>query len=98
MTTDGTKPPEAEDPLLTVARKTSRRRELWRTEGEPSVIRFVGQIGVLGWIIVLPILIGMFVGRWLDHKFGTGIFWSGPFLVLGVAVGGYSAWKWMHRQ
>ena len=30
--------------------------------------RFVGQIGVLGWIIVTPTLIGLFVGRWLDRQ------------------------------
>lgn len=98
MTPGGRNLPEPDDPMLMAARQTSRRRAIWRKEGEPSVVRFVGQIGVLGWIIVLPILVGLFVGRWLDHKFGTGIFWSGPLLVLGVAIGGYSAWKWMHRQ
>lgn len=100
MTAGKEEPPaeDKEDPMATAARKTSQRRQLWRKEGEPSVVRFVGQIGVLGWIIVTPILIGLFIGRWLDHKLGTGIFWSGPLLVLGVAIGGYSAWKWIHRQ
>ena len=32
-------------------------------------------------------LIGLFIGRWLDHKFGTGIFWSAPLLLLGVVIG-----------
>ncbi|HTP93557.1 MAG TPA: AtpZ/AtpI family protein [Xanthobacteraceae bacterium] len=41
---------------------------------------------------------GLFAGRWLDHKFGTGIFWSAPLLLFGVAVGYWSAWKWMHKQ
>ena len=58
----------------------------------------VGQIGILGWIIVTPTLIGLFIGRWLDHRFGTGIFWSAPLLLLGVAVGYWSAWRWMHKQ
>ena len=30
-----------------------------------------------------PTLIGLFVGRWLDHSFGTGIFWSAPLLMVG---------------
>ncbi len=84
--------------MATAARRRSERRRRWLGEGEPSVVRFVGQIGVLGWIIVTPILVGLFAGRWLDQRLGTGIFWSAPLLFVGVAVGGYSAWKWMHRQ
>ena len=90
--------PPPEDPMVAAARRRSERRRHWLSEGEPSVIRFVGQIGVLGWMIVTPILAGLFIGRWIDHRLGTGIFWSGPLLLVGVAIGGYSAWKWMHRQ
>ena len=90
------RPPPNE--MADAARKRQERRKRWEREGEPSVMRFVGQIGVLGWIIVVPTLIGLFIGRWLDHKFGTGIFWSAPLLLLGVLIGCWSAWRWMHRQ
>jgi ATP synthase protein I len=86
------------DGMADAVRKERARRREWREEGESSVLRFVGQIGVLGWVIVTPTLIGLFVGRWLDHKLGTGIFWSAPLLFVGVAIGFWSAWKWMHRQ
>jgi len=89
---------QAPDGLAEAARRQRERRDEWRREGEPSVMRFVGQIGVLGWIIVTPTLLGLFLGRWLDHRFGTGIFWSAPLLMLGVIVGSWSAWRWMHRQ
>jgi len=84
--------------MAAAARRQSRRRRHWLSEGEPSVARFVGQIGVLGWIIVTPMLLGLFLGRWLDHRLGTGIFWSAPLLLVGAVVGAYSAWKWMYRQ
>jgi ATP synthase protein I len=90
--------PRSSDGMADAVRKQQERREHWLTEGEPSVMRFVGQIGVLGWIIVTPTLIGLFVGRWLDHKLGTGIFWSAPLLLLGVVLGSWSAWRWMHKQ
>jgi len=86
------------DGMAGAARKQQERRKHWRTEGEPSVMRFVGQIGVLGWIIVAPTLIGLFAGRWLDHTLHTGIFWSAALLVLGVALGFWSGWRWMHMQ
>jgi ATP synthase protein I len=86
------------DGLADTVRRQRRRRQHWLREGEPSMARFVGQIGVLGWIIVAPTLIGLFIGRWLDQKFGTGIFWSAPLLLIGVVVGCWSAWQWMHKQ
>jgi ATP synthase protein I len=89
---------EAADGLAAVVRKQEERRERWRGEGQQSVARFVGQIGVLGWIIVAPTLIGLFVGRWLDHTLQSGIMWSGALLVLGVTLGFWSAWRWMHKQ
>jgi ATP synthase protein I len=90
--------PSSPDGMAAAVRKQQERRKQWLNEGEPSVARFVGQIGVLGWIIVTPTLIGLFIGRWLDHKFGTGIFWSAPLLLLGVVTGFWSAWRWMHKQ
>jgi ATP synthase protein I len=84
--------------MAEAARKEEDRRKRWRTEGEPSVMRFVGQIGVLGWIIVGPTLLGLFIGRWLDRSFSTGIFWSAALLVLGVTLGFWSGWRWMHTQ
>jgi ATP synthase protein I len=86
------------DGMADAVRKRQERQVRWRIEGELSVARFVGQIGILGWIIVAPTLLGLFIGRWLDRTFGAGIFWSAALLVLGVTVGFWSAWRWMHRQ
>ena len=86
------------DGLADAVRRRRERQKRWLREGEPSMARFVGQIGVLGWIIVTPILLGLFIGRWLDHKFGSGIFWSAPLLMVGVVIGCWSAWQWMNKQ
>ena len=91
-------PPPEPNGLARTVRRQRERQQRWLSEGEPSVARFIGQIGVLGWIIVTPTLIGLFIGRWLDHKFGSGIFWSAPLLLVGVVVGCWSGWRWMHKQ
>jgi ATP synthase protein I len=90
--------PTEPDGLADTVRRKRQRQQRWLREGEPSMARFIGQIGVLGWIIVAPTLIGLFAGRWLDRQFGTGIFWSAPLLMVGVVVGCWSAWRWMHKQ
>ncbi len=87
--------PDEADPLVKEVRRREERHRQWLTDGEPSVAHRLAQIGVLGWIIVVPALIGLFAGRWLDRSFGSGLFWTAPLLMLGVALGCWSAWKWM---
>lgn len=83
------------DPLVQGARLQRDRNRRWQREGDPSVARRLAEIGVLGWIIVVPMLLGVFVGRWLDGTFSSGLFWTAPLLMLGLALGCWSAWKWM---
>ena len=81
----------------TIRRNLARLRRA-NAEGTPSMSRQLGQIGVLGWIVVTPALFGLFGGRWIDRHFGTGIFWTASFLFAGVALGFWSAWRWMHES
>jgi ATP synthase protein I len=85
------------DTLIDSLRRRVARRDQALHEGEPSFGRALAQIGVLGWTIVLPTLLGMFAGRWIDRRLGSGIFWTAPLLLLGLALGCWSAWRWMHR-
>ncbi|RBP09692.1 ATP synthase protein I [Roseiarcus fermentans] len=69
-----------------------------RADHEPTIATRLGQIGVLGWAIVAPILIGVVAGRWLDGAFRTGVFFTAPLIMLGAVAGMWTAWRWMHRQ
>lgn len=88
---------DAPDPLQQGVRRRLALSERWLREGEPSLARLFARVGVLGWMIVLPMLAGVLIGRWLDRRLGSGIFWTAPLLALGLGVGCWSAWKWMHR-
>ncbi|MBN2907388.1 MAG: AtpZ/AtpI family protein [Rhodobacteraceae bacterium] len=97
MTKEPAEPPET-DPLIEEIRLRRERRDRWRREGDMSVGRRLAQIGVLGWIFVVPTLAGLFFGRWLDAKFATGIFWSAPLMMVGLCIGAWTAWKWMNAR
>jgi ATP synthase protein I len=94
MTTPESDPGER-DPLVRGVRLHEARHRRWQREGDPSVARRLAQIGVLGWIIVGPMLMGVFAGRWLDRMFNSGLFYTAPLLMLGAVIGCWSAWKWM---
>jgi ATP synthase protein I len=80
------------------AQLAAQRKRRHEEEPEPSLGSRLGQIGVLGWTIIAPTLLGLVLGRWLDRRFTTGVFFSAPLLMIGAGIGLWSAWKWMHRQ
>lgn len=61
-------------------------------------LRGLAAVGMLGWLIVVPTLAGLFVGRWVDRRLGSGITLTGALLVVGLAVGCRLAWTRMHRS
>ncbi|MGD0332018.1 MAG: AtpZ/AtpI family protein [Xanthobacteraceae bacterium] len=86
------------DGLGRAVRTRQQRRERWQREGERSLGQNLAMIGALGWTIVLPTLIGIFAGRWLDRYFSSGIFWTLGLLAAGLAVGCTFAWKRMYSE
>ncbi|MCB1347100.1 MAG: AtpZ/AtpI family protein [Maritimibacter sp.] len=86
------------DLLAEAARRSEERDRLQRAAPEPSLGSRLGQIGILGWAIVTPMLLGIVLGRVADRHFDTGVFFTAPAILIGAAIGFHAAWKWMHRQ
>jgi ATP synthase protein I len=84
--------------LIDAVRLRAVRRRQAKGDHAPSFARNLGQIGALGWQIVVPALVGLALGRWLDHRMASGIFWTAPLLFVGVGLGCWSAWTWLGRQ
>ena len=74
------------------------RETLAHDDAEPSLGARLGQIGILGWAIVVPTLLGVLLGRLADRTFDTGVFFTAPAIMIGAAIGLHAAWRWMHRQ
>ncbi|MFA9474619.1 MAG: AtpZ/AtpI family protein [Filomicrobium sp.] len=75
-----------------------RRHEEWQRTGERPLWHSLSMIGSIGWLIVIPMLIGAVLGRWLDEYFGASIFWSGALIMLGAVLGGYLAWQRVREE
>jgi ATP synthase protein I len=93
-----TQEPENHESLSDAVKTRQERRERWQREGERSIGQNLAMIGVLGWTIVLPTLLGLFAGRWLDRQFHMGIFWTLSLLVVGLTAGCMLAWRRMHSE
>lgn len=88
-------PLDPQDKLANAARRSADRAKAGLENPEPSLGARLGQIGVLGWTIVVPTLLGLALGHWLDREFTTGIFFSAPLIIIGAILGFWFAWKWM---
>lgn len=86
------------DRMTEAARRAERRRAEGERDPEPSLGRRFAQIGVLGWIIVGPTLMGVLLGGWLDRLAGSGITLTAALTLLGAALGLWLALRWMHEQ
>lgn len=89
---------QGQNEMHRAVRLREERSERWKEQGERTIWENLSMIGALGWLIVTPVLIGIFVGRWLDQTFETGIFFSGAFIFLGVVFGAWLAWQRIHRE
>ena len=90
--------PENHERLSEAVKLRQERRARWQREGERSLGKNLAMIGALGWSIVVPTLIGLFTGLWLDRHFGMGIFWTLGLLVAGLALGCVIAWQRIHSE
>ncbi|MEO6972592.1 MAG: AtpZ/AtpI family protein [Rhodoferax sp.] len=86
------------DRLRAAALRAQQRERAAQVDPETSVSRRLAQVGVLGWTIVVPMLLGLFLGRWFDRLLGTHAMFAAALLLLGAGLGLWSAWRWMHRQ
>lgn len=51
-------------------------------------------LGTIGLLFILPVVLGAFVGRWLDeHLAGYAIHWTITGIVLGVILGAWSVYN-----
>ena len=73
--------------------RQAARRAFWLKHGERPIAHNLAMSGVLGWMVVLPALAGVLLGRWLDRHFHSGIVWTGALIFVGLALGCWIAWR-----
>jgi len=75
------------------ARKQKARRDLSR-----GVWFGLGMMGLIGWSVVIPTLLGAALGLWLDDRHPGDHPWTLALLMAGLCLGCLNAWHWVARQ
>ncbi|OGS33328.1 MAG: F0F1 ATP synthase subunit [Elusimicrobia bacterium RIFOXYB2_FULL_49_7] len=58
----------------------------------------LGMMGLIGWSVTLPTLLGAVVGIWLDRRDPGRYSWTLMLLIVGLGLGCVNAWHWVSRQ
>jgi len=75
-------PTLAEEVGAKAARKLRARRH-----ATPGVWFGLGMMGLIGWSVVVPTLLGAALGLWLDNRHPGKHAWTLALLVAGLAIG-----------
>ncbi|MDF1762165.1 MAG: AtpZ/AtpI family protein [Oleibacter sp.] len=75
------------------ARKLKAQREVNQT-----VWSGLGMMGLIGWSVAIPTLLGAALGLWLDDHYPGGKSWTLMLLVVGLCLGCFNAWHWVDKE
>jgi ATP synthase protein I len=76
----------------------ARRKLHARRRGRQGVWFGLGMMGIIGWSVVVPTLIGAALGRWLDTHYPGQHPWTLALLMAGLTLGCFNAWYWVRKE
>lgn len=81
----------------TVGAKERRKLQAQRVKNRSIWIGF-SMMGLVGWSVAVPCLLGTALGIWIDAHHRGPYSWTLMLLVLGLLLGCYNAWYWVDRE
>ena len=79
-----------------VGAKAARKLEAKRNPG--GIWFGLGMMGLVGWSVVVPTLLGAALGRWIDNRHPGEHSWTLALLVAGLVLGCFNAWHWVAKE
>jgi ATP synthase protein I len=89
----GQEPTLAEQVGAKAQRKLRARRNATR-----GVWFGLGMMGLIGWSVVVPTLLGAALGRRMDARHSGARSWTLALLVAGLCIGCLNAWHWVSKE
>jgi len=79
--------------------KEKAHRKLKAQHNDKKSVWFgLGMMGIVGWTITVPTLLGAGLGVWLDKNHPNTFSWTLSLLIIGLLVGCLTAWHWISKE
>ena len=97
---DASKPAAARQPpsLADQVGDKAARKLKARRDGTEGVWFGLGMMGLIGWSVAVPTVLGAALGLWLDKKYPGAHSWTLALLVAGLVIGCLNAWRWVGSE
>ncbi len=78
----------------------AKEKRILKEKNKPkrSILFGLGLLGIVGWSVAIPALLGTLLGIWLDNRFHGKQSWTLTLLFIGLIMGCLSAWYWLTRE
>jgi ATP synthase protein I len=93
------------DPTPQPARETlvrdigaQERRKLKASQAGVHLWPGLGMLGLIGWSVCVPTVLGAWLGHWLDTRHTGTHAWTLTLLVAGLCLGCANAWHWVSKE
>ena len=73
-------------------------RKLKARQSTQGVWFGLGMMGLIGWSVVVPTLLGAALGFWLDKRHPGSYSWTLLLLLGGLIIGCANAWHWVAKE
>ncbi|MEJ2717992.1 MAG: AtpZ/AtpI family protein [Deltaproteobacteria bacterium] len=88
----------AEEELAEEIGKKEARKIRARTEKDRTIWFWFGMMGMVGWAVAIPTLVGVAAGVWIDSRFPGRFSWTLMLIVAGAILGCVNAWYWVNKE
>ncbi len=95
--TDKKDKPEQKPFTEIVGSKAERKLKAKKIDA-PGIWFGLGMMGLIGWSVAIPTLLGAALGIWLDRHYPEGHSYTLALLIAGLCLGCFNAWHWVSKE
>ncbi|WP_435548263.1 AtpZ/AtpI family protein [Desulfobacterium sp. N47] len=66
-----------------------------REESDLNTITWSGMLGIIGWSIIIPMMLGLAAGMWIDKHYPSNYSWTIMLMFGGLGAGCFNAYLWV---
>lgn len=98
MTDEPDNTPNKEPDFAHQVDSRAKRKLKAQRQPTPGLWFGLGMMGLVGWSVAVPTLLGAAIGIWLDKHSSGQYSWTLALLIAGLCIGCLNAWHWVTKE